>query len=66
MIVRPDCITEKLLRITQPSSNDYWHWAGNLRAVLELGYCDNCKLVPDGCIREGCGACAKEKNNHED
>jgi len=34
---------------------DYWHFAGNLNAMFEYGYCKKCFLVPSGCVREGCG-----------
>ena len=48
-------ITEEMLNISRPSDDNTWHWAANLTAILEHGYCPKCKMTPRGCVREGCG-----------
>ena len=35
---------------------DSWHFATNLNAMMQHGYCTKCGLTPAGCKREGCGA----------
>lgn len=42
-------VSESMLRLAEPSSKDYWHWAGNLTAMLQFGYCPECGLVPTAC-----------------
>ncbi len=46
-------ITVEMLEIAK--TEDLYHFAGNLNAILKYGYCKKCKLTPNGCIREGCG-----------
>lgn len=57
MIIKPTHITPEILEMYRPPGGNLWHWAMNLNAVLDDGYCDKCKLVPVGCAREGCGEC---------
>ena len=52
MYLKPNRVTEEMLELSQVE--DKWHWANNLNAMIEEGYCNNCGLVPSGCIREGC------------
>jgi hypothetical protein len=35
-------------------TDDLWHFAQNLNAMMRHGYCRECGLVPSGCEREGC------------
>lgn len=51
--VYPKWVTVEMLECAK--NEDPWHFAGNLNAMLEHGYCRTCKLVPVGCLREGCG-----------
>ena len=52
-IVRPDgIITEEMMRFAK--TDDLWHFAANLNAMLSHGYCSKCGLTPAGCQREGC------------
>jgi len=53
--VRPQRITEEMVRLATRGTTDPWHIAANLNAMREHGYCPNCGLVPAGCEREGCG-----------
>ena len=53
-IVKPTRITEDMIRLAK--TDDLWHFANNLNAMLQYGYCSECGLVPAGCRREGCGA----------
>ena len=46
-------VTMEMLEIAK--TEDLYHFAGNLNAILENGYCKKCKLTPNGCVREGCG-----------
>lgn len=62
MIIKPERITPELMEMCKPSLGSKWHWAMNINAVLEDGYCSECNLVPVGCVREGCGEC----KGHED
>ena len=52
MIIHPSRVTEEVLRICK--TDDLYHFARNINAVLLHGYCDICELVPSGCKREGC------------
>ena len=45
-------ISEEMLRLAK--TDDLWHFAANLNAMMQLGYCPKCGLVPVGCKREGC------------
>ena len=51
--VRPLRVSEEMLKFAR--SDDLWHFAANLNAMLNNGYCPKCGLVPDGCVNEGCG-----------
>jgi len=51
--VYPDGITEEMMAFAK--TDDTFHFAANLNAMLEHGYCKECGLVPSGCEREGCG-----------
>lgn len=51
-IVKPTRITKEMLRLAY--TEDLVHYAENLNAMLQFGYCNKCGLTPDGCIREGC------------
>lgn len=62
MIIKPTCITSELLEMCRPCSDDTGHWAMNLNAVMECGYCEKCNLVPVGCAREGCGECKGQED----
>jgi hypothetical protein len=42
--------------IEKAMTDDNWHFAQNLNAMMRLGYCKICGLVPSGCKNEGCGA----------
>ena len=53
-VVRPSRITEEMMRFSR--TDDLWHYAANLNAMLEHGYCNKCGLTPNGCEREGCRA----------
>jgi hypothetical protein len=53
-VVRPSRITEDMMRFAR--TDDLWHYAANLNAMLEHGYCNKCGLTPNGCEREGCRA----------
>lgn len=61
--VYPDCITEEMIHFAR--TDDDWHFARNLTAMLEDGYCPKCGLVPVGCEREGCRAIFKLRENAE-
>jgi hypothetical protein len=58
--VRPPSqrVTEEMVRFAR--TDDPWHMAQNLNAMMELGYCPECGLVPVGCVREGCGRAAMQ------
>ena len=56
--VYPDCITGEMIHFAR--TDDDWHFARNLTAMLQDGYCPKCGLVPAGCEREGCRAKLKE------
>lgn len=58
MIIKPEKITEEVLSLCQ--TTDLWHFAENINAMMEYGYCSVCKLTPVGCVREGCGGCRSE------
>ena len=47
-------VSEEMVRLAK--TEDPWHFAANLNAMMRLGYCRRCGLVPSGCMREGCGA----------
>jgi len=53
-IVRPSRITEEMVRFAR--TEDLRHFAANLSAMLQHGYCNGCGLTPNGCEREGCRA----------
>lgn len=46
-------VTEDMLK--RARTEDDWHFAQNLNAMMRLGYCKKCGLVPIGCKNEGCG-----------
>ena len=50
-------VTEEIVRLA--TTDDPWHTAQNLNALMRYGYCRKCGMVPAGCRREGCGANAK-------
>ncbi len=52
-------VTIEMLAISE--TEDLYHFAGNLNAILKYGYCKKCKLTPNGCAREGCGEGGFEK-----
>jgi len=53
-VVRPSAVvTEEMMCLAR--TDDLWHYAQNLNAMMRLGYCRICGLVPSGCEREGCG-----------
>lgn len=53
-LVRPSAVvTEEMMHLAR--TDDLWHFAQNLNAMMRLGYCRTCGLVPSGCEREGCG-----------
>lgn len=54
-------ITEDMIEIARTEDN--WHFAQNLNAMMRLGYCKKCGLVPAGCKNEGCRE--KEQVNNE-
>lgn len=56
-IVHPRYITADMVRFAK--TDELCHFAYNLNAMLEFGYCDKCGLTPVGCVREGCRANAK-------
>lgn len=45
--------------IKRAKTDDDWHFAQNINAMMKFGYCKKCGLVPSGCEREGCGAYEK-------
>ena len=47
-----DLVTINMLEYA--TTDDHWHTANNLNAMMRYGYCPKCKLVPQGCEREGC------------
>lgn len=51
--IYPKTITQDMVNRARVDSN--YHTSCNLNAMLELGYCTECGLVPRGCVREGCG-----------
>jgi len=51
-VVRPVIITEEMMRLA--CTDDLWHYAQNLNAMMRYGYCNKCGLTPNGCEREGC------------
>lgn len=48
-------VSEDMVNRATYGTDDPWHIAANLNAMMELGYCKKCGLVPVGCEREGCG-----------
>ena len=58
-LIKPTGISIEMMEFSRPSGDDMWHWTNNLSAMLRLGYCRKCGLVPNGCRREGCRAEAK-------
>jgi hypothetical protein len=46
-------VTEEMINFAK--SDDARHFASTLNAMMRHGYCRKCKLVPEGCKREGCG-----------
>lgn len=53
-LVMPVGVSIEMMQFSRPQGDDLWHWANNLSAMLRLGYCRKCGLVPEGCKREGC------------
>lgn len=45
-------ITANMIRFARV--DDDWHFASNLNALMQKGYCSKCGLTPEGCKREGC------------
>ena len=62
-LVLPTSVTEDVLIRARPSDGDTWHWAANIRALLEHGYCEVCGRTPIGCKREGCEAFHEHNKN---
>ena len=53
-------VTEDMMqRVMTGKTEDHWHRAANLNAMMKYGYCKACGLVPVGCEREGCGPIEK-------
>ena len=48
--------------VKRAKTDDDWHFAQNLNAMMRLGYCKKCGHVPSGCKREGCGAIETSHN----
>ena len=59
-LVRPpsSSVSEEMVRMAR--TDDPWHFAQNLNAMMRLGYCTACGMVPVGCEREGCGPDSEE------
>ena len=55
-IIHPTLVSVEMMEFARPSNDNTWIWASNLTAMLRLGYCRKCGMVPEGCRREGCRA----------
>jgi hypothetical protein len=53
-VMPSDFVTAEMIGFAR--TEDVWHFAANLNALMQNGYCRVCGLTPNGCKREGCGA----------